>query len=76
MNPILVKIADVFFCILIRIILLIQIGFATIFLSDFYNQKIYYGLLLGAFAIIIDCIYILFVKHSKELRWYIFEIKS
>lgn len=63
------KFSDIFFCIIIRLILLAQIGFSTMFLAGFYKEYFYYGLLLGALVIVVDGFYVLFFKGAKEFRW-------
>ncbi len=69
MNETLVKLSYVFFSVVTRVILLTQIGFSTFFLASFYDEYFYYVLLLGALVIIVDGIYVLAVRDTKEFRW-------
>ena len=60
---------EIFVCLLIRLIFLLQTVFSTYFLISFYNQLLYLFVGILIFGIIIDCIYVSVYRHGKEYTW-------
>lgn len=63
------RILDIFVCISIRLIFLIQVVFTVYILVHLYQQYLYLTLSLCAILILIDGIYVTFYRKGKEYTW-------
>jgi len=64
------KIFDIFVCLIIRFIFMVQVFLSIYFLVDFYEQSFYLILTIFAIIIVIESYYAVRYRNGKEYTWY------